>query len=78
MDLNALIVSFIVGVIILVIGVAISRLPIRIAKKKNLESKDITTITVLTWCGLVVGITWIIALCLAIAYRPGEGDGIKQ
>lgn len=57
---------------ILFIVFKIYTLPISIAKNKNLESRDITTIRILTWCGLFAGITWFIALFMALSYRNYE------
>jgi len=59
-------------IFILLIVIKVFTLPISIAKNKNLESKDITTIRILTWCGLFAGITWLIALCLALSYKNDE------
>jgi len=59
-------------IFILFIAIKVFTLPISIAKNKNLESKDITTIRILTWCGLFSGITWLVALCLALSYKSDE------
>ncbi len=61
-------------ILVLFIIIKIFTLPISIAKNKNLESKDITTIRILTWCGLLAGITWLIALCLALSYKEQNKD----
>ena len=66
--LEILIFTF-VGILILFIVIKIFTLPISIANKKNLASNEITTIRILTWCGLFAGITWFIALCLALSYK---------
>jgi hypothetical protein len=56
-------------ILILFIVIKIFTLPINIANNKNLASNEITTIRILTWCGLFAGITWFIALCLALSYK---------
>ena len=61
-------------ILVLFIIIKIFTLPVSIAKNKNLESKDITTIRILTWCGLLAGITWLIALCLALSYKEQNKD----
>ena len=61
-------------ILVLFIIIKIFTLPISIAKNKNLDSKDITTIRILTWCGLLAGITWLIALCLALSYKEQNKD----
>ncbi len=56
-------------IFILFIVIKIFMLPINMANNKNLAHNEIMTIKILTWCGLFAGITWVIALCLAIAYK---------
>lgn len=76
MDSNIIETILIILAVILVLFIVfkIFTVPISIAKNKNLESKDITTIRILTWCGLFAGITWFIALCLAISYKGQNKD----
>lgn len=48
-------------------------LPIKIAERKNLTPNEGRTIIILTWCGLITGgITWWIALFLAIFYKGAD------
>lgn len=68
-DFIEIILAVLATILILFIVIKVFTLPISIAKNKNLESKDITTIRILTWCGLFAGITWFIALCLALSYK---------
>ena len=68
-DFIEIILAVLATILILFIVIKVFTLPISIAKNKNLESKDITTIRILTWCGIFAGITWFIALCLALAYN---------
>lgn len=56
-------------ILILLIVIKIFTLPINIANNKNLAHNEIITIKILTWCGLFAGITWFIALCLALSYK---------
>lgn len=46
------------------------RLPIIIAEKRKLSENDIKIITLLAWVSLLVGVTWIIALIMALVYQP--------
>lgn len=71
-DFIEIILAVLATILILFIVIKVFTLPISIAKNKNLESKDITTIRILTWCGLFAGITWFIALCLALAYNKNS------
>ena len=68
-DFIEIILAILATILILFIVIKVFTLPISIAKNKNLASKDITTIRILTWCGIFAGITWFIALCLALAYN---------
>ncbi len=68
-DFIEIILAVLATILILYIVIKVFTLPISIAKNKNLASKDITTIRILTWCGIFAGITWFIALCLALAYN---------
>ena len=70
-DTNILeiLIFLLVGILILFIVIKVFTLPISIANNKNLASNEITTIRILTWCGLFAGITWFIALCLALSYK---------
>ena len=68
-DFIEIILAILATILILFIVIKVFTLQITIAKNKNLESKDITTIRILTWCGLFAGITWFIALCLALSYK---------
>ena len=61
-------------ILVLFIVIKVFTLPISIANNKNLASNEITTIRILTWCGLFAGITWFIALCLAISYKGQNKD----
>ena len=56
-------------ILVMFIAIKVFTLPISIANNKNLASNEITTIKILTWCGLLAGITWFIALCLALTYK---------
>lgn len=64
--------SLLLLLLIIVVVFKIFTWPISIAKNKNLCSNEITTIRVLTWLGIFAGITWVIALCLAIAYKRND------
>ena len=59
---------FLVVILAIFIAIKVFFLPINIANNKNLTNNERTTIHILTWCGLFAGITWFIALFLAINY----------
>ena len=56
-------------VVVCAISYQILVLPIKIAKKKNLASKEMITIKALVWSALIVGVTWPVALILAFYYK---------
>ncbi len=60
-----LVIGIIVSLIIFVI-----RLPIIIAKNRGITGEELSTITILSWVSLIVGITWIVALVLSLVYKP--------
>ena len=55
----------IIAVIILIITI-----PIKIAKHRGVTGSELTTITILSWLSLLIGITWFIALILSLIYQP--------
>lgn len=64
---------FIIATIVaIIVAYYIFTIPIRIAKNKNLSKNEFSTVCVLNWLGLFAGITWVIALCLAIAYKERD------
>jgi hypothetical protein len=52
--------------IAIIIGIFLIRIPIIIAKNRNLAPSDITYIAILSWVGIFFGITWLVALVWAI------------
>lgn len=60
-------------IITLVIIYLLIKVPIYIAKTRELDPKDIKTITILSWCGLLIGLTWFVALIWALV-----GDRVVQ
>ena len=45
-------------------------LPATIAEKRGISGNELSTIKILCWCSLLVGVTWFIALILALVYQP--------
>lgn len=58
---------FVVGGLITYFIISI---PITIAKNRGVKDSELTTITILSWGGLLLGITWFIALALSLIYQP--------
>lgn len=56
----------IIFIILLYIAFQIFTIPIRIAEGKGLTRNEMRPIRILNWCALLAGITWFIALYLAI------------
>lgn len=58
-------IMFILGIIM----VGILMIPIWIANARGICGGDKTTITILSWLGILFGITWIVALVLSLVWR---------
>lgn len=46
------------------------QVPIAIAINRDIEDPDLSTIKLLSWFGILGGITWIFALVLSLIYHP--------
>jgi|GEM_PF-2579368 len=71
-------VSQIVTIIIIILGIIllvwIFLIPVYIAKKRDLAKNEIRLIRILTWCSLLSGITWFIALMMSIFYSSDNNE----
>lgn len=65
-------VLFIVVLVIAAICLAIFciRIPIIVAKRRNIVGEELKTISILSWVSIIVGVTWPVALILALLYKP--------
>lgn len=68
MDIWILIISVLILILMLIIWIA--TVPIQIAKGRGITGNELATISILSWVSLVIGITWFIALALALSYQP--------
>ncbi len=68
--MDAILPILLMAIFLLVIIISIS-IPIRIAKSRNLSKSHLDTVKMLTYLGLIFGITWIVALILACVYPEG-------
>lgn len=50
-------------------------IPITIAKKRGIKGSELTTITILSRCSLLIGVTWFVALALSLVYKPQNWVG---
>ena len=55
--------------LLLVEGFYLFTWPIRMGKNKGLPSAEMRPIRILNWCALLSGITWFIALYLALTAK---------
>ncbi len=67
--MEALLVLFLI-ILFLFVFFWILLLPAFIAKRRGVCGEELSTIRVLCWCSLLLGITWIIALVLSLVYQP--------
>lgn len=57
------------------ISYLIIQIPITIAKNRGIKDSELTTITILSWAGLLFGITWFVSLALSLIYQPKKWVG---
>lgn len=57
-------------IFIIVFCVWIVNIPGKIAINRGISGGELQTIKILSWCGLFWGITWFIALGLALVWEP--------
>ncbi len=69
MDALALLFVFLIFVAVFVFVV---RIPIIIATSRGVSGSNLSTIAVLSWCGILLGITWFVALVLSLIYEPAN------
>ena len=67
-----LLIYLIIFIILCIIAYWIIQVPIMIAKNRGICGSELSTIRILSWCGLIVGITWIIAIILSIVWKPNN------
>lgn len=75
MDISMALLFFLIFIFIVIL---IVRIPIIIAKNRGVGGSDLTTITILSWLGILFGITWIAALILALLYTPSTNLSSTQ
>lgn len=61
---------FAIAALCIVALVFLIQVPIMIARGRGISGPELTTIIVLSWCGIIFGVTWLIALVLAIVWKP--------
>jgi hypothetical protein len=61
---------FSIAILCIVALVFLIQVPIMIARGRGISGSELTTISVLSWCGIFLGVTWLIALVLALVWRP--------
>ena len=52
----------------ILLAIAILRIPIMIADARGITGENRKTIVLLSWLGLILGITWIIALVFSLVW----------
>lgn len=61
--------AILIALIILVV-----RIPIIIAKTRGIAGGDLSVIAILSWLGLLIGITWIAALVCSLVWSAGSNN----
>ncbi|GMO57037.1 MAG: hypothetical protein Ta2D_02570 [Rickettsiales bacterium] len=75
-DFGLLIAIFVV--LSLFIGYIIIQIPIKIGEHRSLKDDDMKIIKILSWMGIVLGFTWIVALILSLVYSSSLNINIKN
>lgn len=70
--MEILLIYLIFFIIIGIIAYWIIQVPIMIAKNRGISGSELSTISILSWCSLIVGITWIIAIILSLVWKPNN------
>lgn len=71
MDQNSFGLLFVAAAIVgLIIAVLLVQVPIYIAKSRGITGQNLTIIKLLSWVGILVGVTWLVALVLALIWQP--------
>ena len=58
------------AVLCIVFLIFVIQIPIFIARGRGISGSDLTSITVLSWCGIIFGVTWLVALVLSLVWQP--------
>ena len=61
--------GIVIFLLLLILAIFLIRIPIIIANARGVGGGNLKVIAILSWCGLFFGITWIIALILALVYQ---------
>ena len=65
-----ILILFVIALVVLWI-----QIPVMIAKNRGVTGSELSTISILSWLSLLLGITWFIALILALVYQPKNWVG---
>ena len=68
-----MVVYLVFGLIVGIVLVWFIRIPIIIAKSRGITGSELSTICILSWVGIIFILTWIIAIVLALIWKPKEG-----
>ncbi len=66
---------FIFILLIIALGILFLQIPVMIAKNRGITGSELSTISILSWLSILLGITWFIALILALVYQPKNWVG---
>lgn len=68
---------FLIAVFVVIILIA--NIPIYIAKARNIREEDLQMVKNLSWLSLLIGVTWFVALILALFYpSQNQASGNKE
>jgi protein-S-isoprenylcysteine O-methyltransferase Ste14 len=58
-------------VAVVLIAIFLIQIPMMVARNRNIDGGKYTSIAVLSWFGIICGITWLVALILSLVWAPG-------
>ncbi|MDR0746351.1 MAG: hypothetical protein LBE89_00470 [Helicobacteraceae bacterium] len=72
--------DFLIGFVLLVVAIVayVAYVPAQVAKLRGFNGVQLKVIAVLGFCGLFVGLSWIVALALVFLWRPDDGRWIWE
>lgn len=60
----------IIALLFIAVVIWVATIPITIAKSRGVTGSELSTISCLSWLSLLMGLTWFVALVLALTYQP--------
>jgi len=73
-DSSKVVVVAFLRVSLFLFAVLLIRIPVVIARYRGISGRELQTISTLSWVGILLGITWIVALFFSLMWKTGKSD----